>query len=63
MINLISNANKFSSVGGTIYVEATVTPIDEDKALINIDVCDQGIGIHDNDLKKLFKPYFKCNSA
>jgi len=63
LINLISNACKFSKVGGIIYLDASVTPVDEEKINIKIDVCDKGIGIHDNDLKKLFKPYFKCGSA
>jgi len=62
LINLISNAIKFSDKGATVYLKATVAPIDEKKAKIKIEVCDGGIGINENDLQKLFKPYFKCSS-
>ena len=63
LINLLSNANKFSPRGGTVYIEVSVRK-DETVArgkfmILDILVCDQGIGIHDNDLKKLFKPFFR----
>jgi len=63
LINLISNAYKFSKFGGTIFLHTTATPAEGKKALIMIDVCDQGIGIHKDDLRNLFKPYFKSSSA
>jgi PAS domain S-box-containing protein len=51
LLNLISNAIKFSNQG-TIVIKVDV----EDKLVVT-QIIDQGIGIHKNDLQKLFKPF------
>ena len=48
--NLISNAIKYSNQGGIILISAT-----EGHQFIEIEVMDNGIGITENTLKKLFK--------
>jgi signal transduction histidine kinase len=46
--NLISNAVKFSRSNGTIHIEA-----EEDDDLVHVKITDQGIGMDDEQLKKL----------
>ena len=67
LINLLSNANKFSSRGSSIYIEVSVRSGEQGlrgrSVFLEIQVCDQGIGIHDDDIKKLFKPFFRSQMA
>jgi PAS domain S-box-containing protein len=54
LINLISNAIKFSEEGKTIYV---LTSLSDDA--LRISVRDQGIGISEKDQQHLFKRFFR----
>jgi PAS domain S-box-containing protein len=58
IINLISNAIKFSPEHSTIFVSSFVT---EDH--IKITVRDQGIGISEEDLQHLFERFFRAKNA
>jgi PAS domain S-box-containing protein len=58
IINLISNAIKFSPEHSTIFVSSYVT---EDH--IKITVRDQGIGISEEDLQHLFERFFRAKNA
>jgi signal transduction histidine kinase len=48
--NLISNAIKYSNQGGIIFISAT-----ESNQFVEIEVMDNGIGMTENTLRKLFK--------
>jgi PAS domain S-box-containing protein len=54
MINLISNASKFSSENASIYVNSHVVG---DKVFI--DIRDEGLGIAEEDKKHLFERFFR----
>jgi len=54
IINLVSNAIKFSPKGGIIRVDATY---DEPTEKLKVRVTDTGPGISEEDQKKLFKPF------
>ncbi|MBU0721790.1 response regulator [bacterium] len=56
--NLISNAIKFTPAGGVIAVEAKC----KDKVL-NISITDTGIGISDNDIKKIFSAFAQAQES
>lgn len=58
LINLISNAIKFSEEGKTISIKARVVA---DKAIIS--VADQGIGIAEIDQQHLFSSFFRAANA
>ncbi len=60
--NLISNAIKFTS-HGKVVVHVQVKPQPEDKYNLSIAVQDTGIGIHKEDLGKLFKSFSQANSS
>jgi len=55
IINLLSNAFKYSPKGSLVKFEIFI-----DKQDFAIKITDQGIGIAENDQKKIFNPYF-CN--
>jgi signal transduction histidine kinase len=55
MINLISNAIKFSSDGATIWAESELNG----SGMLTIQVKDQGLGIPDEDKKHLFERFFR----
>lgn len=59
LTNLITNAYKFTERGGVIilseYIEAT--------SLLRLTIEDTGIGIDNNDIPKLFKPFGKLNDT
>ena len=66
MINLLSNAIKFSKVNDTITVTVTTTPIklkESKDVTISISVSDSGIGISNQDLRNMFKPFFKTTNS
>lgn len=54
--NVLRNAIKFSEPGDTISVEAATDPL---KHLFQIIICDQGPGVADAELDKLFRPFFR----
>jgi CheY-like chemotaxis protein len=61
--NLISNAIKFSSMG-TIYISAEIALTEQGDYRLQCSVRDSGIGISQNGLDRLFKPYSQaCNST
>jgi len=58
LINLVSNAIKFNSEGGSVMIKTELQPADADgKTAVRISVSDTGIGIHEEDAKKLFQPF------
>ena len=58
LLNLLSNATKFTENGGTITLRAFVTP-----AGLTIDVQDTGIGIAAPDLERVFEPFTQLDST
>ncbi|WP_436516629.1 ATP-binding protein [Ekhidna sp. To15] len=57
MINLISNASKYSQEEDPIYIHFTV------KNKLRIDVKDQGIGIPESEQESLFGRFFRAGNA
>ena len=56
LINLIGNAAKFTSKGG-IRIEVKQSLYSDEGSHLSISVVDTGIGIKEEDVKKLFKPF------
>ncbi|WP_339308662.1 ATP-binding protein [Paenibacillus sp. FSL R5-0519] len=56
LINLIQNANKFTSEG-SVQIRVTLSKDDVNKQIIRFEVEDTGIGISEEDQTQLFQPY------
>jgi signal transduction histidine kinase len=54
LLNLLSNAVKFTPAGGTVSLE---TRWASEGQLVELAVCDTGIGIAPEDISKLFQPF------
>ncbi|HSL69860.1 MAG TPA: ATP-binding protein, partial [Longimicrobiales bacterium] len=58
MLNLLTNAIKFTPSGGTVLVETEVTG-----EQVSIHVQDTGIGIPEDRLQAVFEPFFQVDRA
>ncbi|MDQ3395805.1 MAG: PAS domain S-box protein, partial [Bacteroidota bacterium] len=61
--NLTSNALKFTGVGGSININIYEKTALENKSIIQVEVTDTGIGIAENDLKKLFTSFSQVDNS
>ena len=52
LMNILSNANKFTPNGGSIIIR-----VEEDETAVTVSITDNGIGIDKNDLKRVFEPF------
>jgi K+-sensing histidine kinase KdpD len=52
--NLLSNADKYNSPHGNIYLKARISEKE-----LSIEVKDEGIGIPENEIGNIFKPYHR----
>ena len=62
MVNLLSNAAKFTPIAGSIFVEASLLGETDDFCELRIEVADNGIGISEEQQKKLFQPFGQAES-
>jgi PAS domain S-box-containing protein len=59
LVNLLSNAVKFTLEGGRIGLEVTA---DQQNEVVCFTVWDSGVGIAEEDLKRLFQPFVQVDS-
>lgn len=62
LINLISNAIKFTAQGG-VYLVVSLQQSDEDHLTIEFTIKDTGIGLSNDKLDKLFLPFSQLDSS
>lgn len=63
IVNLVSNAIKFSKNGKVQIVMENLDFKGSDKALIQFEVIDNGIGMSDQQQKKLFQPFSQVDAS
>ena len=63
LINLVSNAIKFTKTGGEVAVTAEEVSRDGDKALIRFSVTDNGIGISLGAQQRIFSPFEQADNS
>lgn len=59
LVNLLSNAVKFTEAGGHISLQTRSNP---ERNAIEISVTDNGIGISNSDMERLFRPFTQLDS-
>ena len=57
LINLLNNAIKYNKAGGSVWISAQTSHEVDGKKYVRIFVVDNGIGISEENLTKLFKPF------
>jgi CheY-like chemotaxis protein len=63
ILNLISNAVKFSEKGKQVDLHIHTSPIQNDKVMLEFEVVDYGIGIPQEDQKKIFEPFSQSTAS
>jgi signal transduction histidine kinase len=66
LFNLVSNAVKFSHRGGTVTIRVSRKSETESKLRcdsIRIDVIDRGIGMEENELRKIFEEFYQTEDG
>ena len=62
LINLLSNAFKFSNKQGAVTLTVTETESDDEYAFFLFSVSDQGIGMTEEESARLFKPFVQADA-
>ena len=57
ILNLLSNALKFTDVGGSILFKLAEEPVNDNKLMLHIIVRDSGIGMSQEYMDRIFKPF------
>ena len=60
-MNVVGNAIKYCKTG-YIEVSASIEEVDADNAKVRFSVKDTGIGLTEDELTKLFKPFSQANA-
>ncbi len=63
LANLGSNAVKFSQAGDRVSLRVALQPTEDDDTLLEFAIQDTGIGISDEQLGHLFKPFTQADSS
>ena len=63
IMNLLSNAAKFTPEGGNVWLDAHLAGITNDSCELRIEVADSGIGIDPEKQKKLFQAFEQAESG
>ncbi|TFF37523.1 hybrid sensor histidine kinase/response regulator [Mucilaginibacter psychrotolerans] len=59
IFNLLSNAFKFTPVGGCVTIDINISGADTGQPLLHLTVSDTGIGIAENDTTKIFDRFYQ----
>ncbi|MFO0899819.1 MAG: PAS domain S-box protein [Pirellulales bacterium] len=63
VLNLLTNAVKFSAEGQTVRVLLDRTPLDEDQSRVQVSVVDEGVGIKPDFLPQVFERFQQADSS
>ncbi|WP_372828860.1 sensor histidine kinase [Psychrobacter maritimus] len=61
--NIIRNAFMHTPAGSTVTAEVTKTPLDNKRDAITISITDEGGGVAEKDVERIFQPFVRLDSA
>ncbi|MDX1788498.1 MAG: ATP-binding protein [Psychrobacter sp.] len=61
--NIIRNAFMHTPAGSTVTAEVTKTPLDNKRDAIQISITDEGGGVAEKDVERIFQPFVRLDSA
>src|SRR6185437_10247159 len=62
LLNLISNAIKFTDAGSVSLTVSRVPPNNDAPAAVRFDISDTGIGMNPDQLDRIFEPFYQIDS-
>lgn len=62
LYNLVGNANKFTE-NGEVKIKVRISSKSENHLVISTQVCDNGIGMSEDEQKEIFKPFSQSNQT
>src|SRR5439155_7238612 len=63
MLNLVNNAIRYSPAGGTIILRGALEPAaDGEPAMARVEVADQGVGIPEAELRRIFEKFHRVDN-
>ena len=63
VMNLLHNAIKFTPAGGSISLSASLGQAGTGQAMVVFSIRDSGVGIHPDDLPRIFERFYKADRA
>jgi PAS domain S-box-containing protein len=63
VLNVLSNAYKYSPAGGPVTVRIESLALTDDESMVVISICDRGIGMKQDDLARVFDRFYRVNPA
>ena len=63
LVNLLGNAVKFSPAGGHVDLRVSGKPLDDDHTSLHFSVKDDGIGVAQEDVERIFKSFEQADSG
>ncbi|MEG2000444.1 MAG: PAS domain-containing protein [Evtepia sp.] len=63
LVNILSNAVKFTPPGGTVHLDISKLDTGGSKDIYCFEICDTGIGIGETFLRKIFEPFSQEHSG
>jgi len=63
LLNLVSNAVKFTPVGEVVLRAGLAAPLDQGSVMVRLEVADTGIGIAPENADRLFEPFSQADAS
>ena len=63
ILNVLSNAYKYSPSGGPVTIRLENVPLNEDASEVVIHICDQGVGMNPSEVARVFDRFFRASPS
>ena len=63
LLNILTNAIKYNRPHGTVFCALEEKPTSDSKVVLHITICDTGVGMEQDFLQEIFKPYVQADAV